>query len=483
MKFTIATISIEDIIKLNLIFKTGYELKTRKKITPFLYDLFLIIYHDKVIPLSYDISLLGLLYDIKINKNTINYENIVQNSCQCYIMYYNTIKEVLSLDELVQRYHYQGESKMERNIQLEEIKGESTSYSDDDLYNINSWGADLSFRELIMMYSEGDLLKPELQRKYVWSRPEASRFIDSILLGLPVPSIFLAKEEDATMLIVDGYQRIMTINDFVNGKFSDDGKVFKLSNIETINERWRGKAFVELSAEDQRKIKTTTIHAIVFEQKHPHDDTGMYQIFERINTGGKILKPQEIRNCVYAGQFNTLLIKLNKNIIWRKILAQEVEDSRMADMELILRFFAVSFIKYEPEINHTQINLVKYLNNFMGRHRNLEKIGRDYEDIFLNSLNFIWKNLDHLAFRTIKRDGKLTNKIQPAIFDAVSAATVFIMTNNINSQYADIETRYRLLLQNQEFSTAISTRTTNISSIKKRIEIACKILYGASYEW
>lgn len=67
------------------------------------------------------------------------------------------------------------------------------SYSNDDLYNIMSWGADLSFRELINMYEDDDLMKPELQRNYVWDRKEASRFIESILLGLPVPSIFLAK--------------------------------------------------------------------------------------------------------------------------------------------------------------------------------------------------------------------------------------------------------------------------------------------------
>ena len=80
------------------------------------------------------------------------------------------------------------------DIKTTSIKGETLSYSDDSLYNINSWGADLSFREIISMYKDGELLKPELQRKYVWGRNEASRFIDSILLGLPVPSIFFAKE-------------------------------------------------------------------------------------------------------------------------------------------------------------------------------------------------------------------------------------------------------------------------------------------------
>lgn len=98
---------------------------------------------------------------------------------------------------------------------IENIVEEMSSYSDDSLFNISSFGTDISFRELITMYDEGDLEKPEMQRRYVWQKQEASRFIDSILLGLPVPSIFLAKNNEEKRLIVDGYQRIMTVYDFV----------------------------------------------------------------------------------------------------------------------------------------------------------------------------------------------------------------------------------------------------------------------------
>ena len=212
-------------------------------------------------------------------------------------------------------------------------------YSDDDLFKISSWGADLSFRELIDRYDDEELVKPELQRKYVWDKTEASRFIDSILLGLPVPSIFLAKTSEERMLIIDGYQRIMTIHDYVKGIFSGDGKVFKLSRSEKINSRWRGKAFTELSDAEQRKIKNTTIHAIIFVQQHPDgDDTSLYQVFERINTSGRTLLSQEIRNCVYQGSFNDLLMLLNRTESWRLLFGLESEDQRMRDVEFILRY-------------------------------------------------------------------------------------------------------------------------------------------------
>ena len=84
-------------------------------------------------------------------------------------------------------------------------------YSNDDLWNIQSWGVDLSVQDLLFQYKQEDILKPELQRNYVWEKKEASRFIESLLLGLPVPSIFLANMPDERRLIVDGYQRIMTL--------------------------------------------------------------------------------------------------------------------------------------------------------------------------------------------------------------------------------------------------------------------------------
>ena len=134
----------------------------------------------------------------------------------------------------------------------------------------------------------------------------------------------------------------MTVYDYMRGIFSADKKVFKLSNSEKINTRWRNKAFSELSTDDQRKLKSTTIHAIIFEQKKPaNDDTSLYQVFERINTSGRTLTAQEIRNCVYQGSFNELLFELNEDANWRRLFGSEEADNRMRDIEYILRFFVM----------------------------------------------------------------------------------------------------------------------------------------------
>ena len=359
------------------------------------------------------------------------------------------------------------------------VLAENESYSDDSLYNITSFGTDISFREIVSMYKDGDLEKPELQRKYVWTKAEASRFIDSVLLGLPVPSIFLAKTSDEKRLIVDGYQRIMTVYDYIEGVFGGDGKVFKLSSTDAINSAWRGKAYSELTEEQRRKIRNTPIHAIVFEQKHPQDDTGMYQIFERINTSGRPLKPQEIRNCVYHGRFNQFLFDLNKEKVWRQVIGDEKEDSRMADVELILRFFAFSKILSSLEINQKQINLVKYLNEYMGKHSEISDAQKKKcREAFLDTMIFLYERIGDKVFRTGKDVGgefKWAKKINPVVFDAVSVATVLVGSKREEDNLLE---RYKALLQNDEFSIVTRQRTTNTDHIRRRIEIAARELYG-----
>jgi uncharacterized protein with ParB-like and HNH nuclease domain len=376
---------------------------------------------------------------------------------------------------------------MEEELELsniEQVDSTEQDYANDDLFNITSWGADMSFRELISMYDDDELLKPELQRKYVWEKVEASRFIESILLGLPIPSIFLANTPEGNKLIIDGYQRIMTVYDYVKkGVFSKDNKTFKLTNNEKINHRWRGKSFNELNEFDQKKIRQTTIHAIIFEQKHPKDsDSSLFQIFERINTSGKILKPQEIRNCVYQGTLNTLLFELNKNDTWRNLFGQD-EDSRMNDLEFILRFFALSDEEIKSK-NDGQISLKLFLNNFMAKKSNNSKSFIENKRIaFIKTMVFINENFGSNAFRNINTENNYLTRFHPTIYDSISIATNYVINvKKIEPIVVDIITKHKELLSNPDYKIYTSSRTTNIEHINGRINLACQILFGVNYE-
>lgn len=416
------------------------------------------------------------IFEIFICDNQIVYMSYLESNFKIENTRVITIKNDLNRQDLERRYRKMREDKVKN---IEQIKDElEDDYSDDSLFNITSWGADLSFRELVSMYEDDELVKPELQRKYVWDKMEASRFVESILLGLPIPSIFLA-QTGSQKLIVDGYQRIMTVYDYMRGIFSTDNKIFKLSNSERINERWRNKSFVELSIDDQRKIKSTTIHAIIFEQKKPeNDDTSLYQIFERINTSGRTLTPQEIRNCVSQGSFNSMLFELNKDETWRELFGTRDEDSRMRDLELILRFFVFK----DPRVlnvSMTQISLKKKLNEHMELHKNdsKEEIER-YSKEFLETISFVMDHIGIHAFKNyIEKSNKFSNKFHPAIYDAIMIAAFKVKEMGKDCPRVSDEV-HKSIFENSEFKNAISNHTTNIENIKARIRIAANILFG-----
>ncbi|MEM7364335.1 MAG: DUF262 domain-containing protein, partial [Pseudomonadota bacterium] len=361
---------------------------------------------------------------------------------------------------------------------------EEDSYTNEDLFKIHSWGADLSFRELITMYEEEELVKPELQRKYVWDKPEASRFVDSLLLGLPVPSIFLASTQDKQKLIIDGYQRIMTVYDFVRGVWSKDNRVFKLSNTDKIHERWRGKAFSELKEHEQRKIRSTTIHAIVFEQQSPDDgNSSLFQIFERINTSGRSLKSQEIRNCVYQGPINSLLFELNRDPDWRSLFGVKAYDSRMRDMEFILRFMALGTDDiWEIGDPAHRISLKKHLNDFMGDPVNEGKVDSLRRD-FLETIGFVRARIGEDAFFNVQQSDptKIRKRFYPTIFDSIAIATLLArrkLGDDIPTRR--LEQKRRKLIKSEQFKSYISEATMRVEHITGRINFAAESLYGVS---
>ncbi len=356
-------------------------------------------------------------------------------------------------------------------------------YSDNDLFEISSWGADLSFRELINRYDDDELVKPELQRNYVWDKPEASRFIDSILLGLPVPSIFLAKTKEDKLLIIDGYQRLMTVRDYVKGIYSKDASHFKLSRTDKIHERWRGKTFLELSSEEQRRIRNTTIHAIIFMQQQPkRGDTSLYQIFERINSSGRTLLPQEIRNCVYQGRLNSLLIELNKVSAWRTLWGSESPDDRMRDIEFILRFFALSSA-YILDEKHApaRISLKKFLSEYMDAEEKLDLA--HLSSRFSKTCSFILENIGPSAFHNSASGSTRGNaSFSPTVFDSVMIATDIALESGWKEQPQSLCNKRDELLADPAYQSLLYQETMRTPNIRERVKLMHRALFGGADE-
>ena len=208
-------------------------------------------------------------------------------------------------------------------------------------YAISSYGADYPVDGLVKRIRDGAIYVPKFQRQFVWDIKDASRFVESLLLGLPVPSIFLSKEFDTgKLLVVDGQQRLLSLQYFYDGIWKPTGNVFKLKGVQA---EFEGKTYQTLQEENRRQLDDAILHAIVFKQDEPsEDESSVYEVFQRLNTGGKKLTPQEVRSAVHhSGRIRDLLDELNKYSQWRMIYG--VEDVRMRDQELILRFFALLY--------------------------------------------------------------------------------------------------------------------------------------------
>ena len=200
-------------------------------------------------------------------------------------------------------------SKDEYELALEEgIEDESLLESPGARkFLIDSYGADYTVDSLVKRMKAGSFKVPEFQRRFVWSLSHSSKFIESLLMGLPVPGIFLYKEASTNEhLVIDGQQRLRTLQAFYDGLF--DGREFKLKSV---REPWNDLTYKSLDPADQLKLDDSVVHATIFKQDRPQDVLdSIYFVFERINTGGIRLSPQEIRNCISLGPFVKLVKEL-----------------------------------------------------------------------------------------------------------------------------------------------------------------------------
>jgi hypothetical protein len=210
----------------------------------------------------------------------------------------------------------------------------------------------------------------------------------------------------------------------------------------------------------------------------------MYQIFERINTGGRTLKPQEIRNCVYHGNYNTMLFELNKNNDWRAIIGTNEHDARMSDVELILRFFAFNSIRGQYDQQPRRINLVKFLNDYMSQQMNCADANiQACIDTFSKVVGFLNRAIGSNCFRTCKQKDNIVTwakKVNPVVFDAVCTATVIAQEQLTEEDLAaiDLLDKYKQLMVNTEFTAITKSRTTDTVNIQERVRLASRILYG-----
>ncbi|MDE0446214.1 MAG: DUF262 domain-containing protein [Spirochaetaceae bacterium] len=323
-------------------------------------------------------------------------------------------------------------------------------------YTISSYGADYPVDSLVKRLDRGDVYVPEFQRRFVWTHAQASRLIESLLLGLPVPGIFLFKEPDThKLVVVDGQQRLTSLLSFYHGVIGT--RQFALKGVD---ESIDGATYDTLDEESRRMLDDSLLHATVFQQDQPEGDrSSIYRVFERLNTGGTALAPQEIRSCVYRGPFNDLLQTLNEVEDWRSIYGPV--SSKRKDQELILRFFAL-----RDALSTYSKPLKQFLNDYMEEHAEPEDSWLDeHREVFLRTVSCAARHLPRESFRPER-------SLNVAVTDAILIGLASRLERGRISDTEQLGTAAVELSRQQDFREVTDRSTTEAASISSRIRQA-----------
>lgn len=370
-------------------------------------------------------------------------------------------------EETDARIEYERENRAPTDLDLEPITSEDEDYeSAPPDYQISTYPADFTLEVLWNKWKQQEISIPDFQRKFVWKQVQSSKLIESFLVGLPVPAVFLYAERSSQIyFVIDGQQRLKSIFYFLEGYFGEETqgrrRIFRLTGLSQ-KSRFQGKAYDELREEDKRRLKNSVLRAFVVQQLDPQDDTSMYHIFERLNTGGTLLTNQEIRNCVYHGRFIRFLDRINGDACWRKILGKDVPDTRKKDIELLIRFFAMR------DISNYEKPMKDFLSRFMKKNKNPSQEALDTtETNFAETCKALLNSLGDKPFHV--RAG-----LNAAVFDAVSVA----FSKHLENIPADIKERYQRLLNDPQFDSATRQATTDADTVRERFRKAEAILFG-----
>lgn len=353
----------------------------------------------------------------------------------------------------------------------EEIKNARNNLSTDRL--------DMSYGEIMNMYEHDEIIiSPEFQRLYRWKNEQKTRFMESIILGIPIPPIFVAANEDGVWELVDGLQRLSTILSFfgilkADKKDKNNWKMDQGSIISLLD----GVSLETLPKKFELNIKRSTCRIEIIQWDSNYDMR--YELFNRLNTGGSILKDQEIRNCVFRGisvKFNNFLKDLSENIKFKEIISptdKQVDELYLE--ELILRYS--SLFRRSESVNK---NISQYMTNFMSKvvkgdikeelKKDEEYIAFDYqgmEENFLKTTELL-HSFGSEIFRA--SNGSFSSSFFDAIFTSIAENIEYYSNNKdaISGKISELKSKksFRDLMGS---SASSSTRVKNRQRIAKEI--------------
>jgi uncharacterized protein with ParB-like and HNH nuclease domain len=380
---------------------------------------------------------------------------------------------------------------VEENAELLVEEDAEASDGQIDEYDLSATPNDFNVMTINSFIDSGSIQIPGFQRNYVWDIKKASKLIESLLLGLPVPQLFLYESDRNKFLVIDGQQRMMSIFYFIKNRFprkekrgeirqifaENDGlpdeilqndeyfQNFKLNLSKPTDEyknKFHGLNYSTLG-DYKTQLDLRPIRNIVVKQNSPHDsDSSIYEIFNRLNSGGVNLRPQEIRGCLYHSEFYAMLGRINCNPDWRTILKMPNLDLHMKDIELLLRSFAmaIEYRNYKP-------SLANFLNAFSKKAKSINQVDIAYYESLFNSFIDSLKNVNPDVFIS-EKSRRFNIFIFESVFSCLSQSKLQNRTLFVDEISEEL---VRKVLADNLYQEASIGGTTNITNVNVRFDV------------
>ena len=326
-----------------------------------------------------------------------------------------------------------------------------------------------SCADLYRMQMDGVLdVKPAFQRDIVWKGADQTRFIDSLIKQLPIPSMCLALDyKNDRWIVIDGLQRMTTIIRFLSG---DD---WTLSNLKDITKEIAGVNAAAIKNAKGPPLKglfsrvqnvSLPINVLRCDFSKKSHMSYLFTIFHRLNAGGIKLNNQEIRNAIYGGSFNDLLIELDKHAAWRSINRMLPESNyRFVKQEIILRMFA--FLENRKKYNG---QIAKFLNDYMDDNKNIDAISIEAKRFqFTRAVSCL-----HRVFG----ENSPENRIPTSILESVLVGIATNIEHIESLEQNTLVQRYEEIRNNNQFTdAAVAEGTSKKDKVNSRFDIAIEI--------
>jgi hypothetical protein len=363
-------------------------------------------------------------------------------------------------------------------------------------YDLTATPNDFNVLTINNFIQSGAVKIPGFQRNYVWDRVRASKLIESLILGLPVPQVFLYERSRNEFLVIDGQQRLMTLYYFIKQRFPRNEKRAELRLIfdehggipeEVLHDdtyfspfklwlpgklpnqpnKLHGTNYATLGAH-RSQFDLRPVRNIIVKQNSPsEDDSSVYEIFNRLNSGGINLRPQEIRSSLYHSKFYEMLQRANGNARWRALIGRAEPDLHMKDVEILLRSFAmlISGASYTP-------SMTRFLNQFSKYSQSNRAEQNSYLEQLFQSFITSTEHLPPDVFVSVR-----SRRLNVALIEAVFAAAcqAALAQRALVAGHLRID-QIRALDNDVDFIAASQKATTQTNNVKKRLERAAELV-------